>query len=166
MTQDPRLNKFQKLNETFQIAERTINELNDFDDIDDSGKAVIEYNPDVYAEGDLLNIKMLKEDLHLIRSVLLSNVQKGKLIIDAISRDIAESGAFSDSKMIEALSSLIKNTNSSLKDLSSIFKDLYEIENSKKNKPAPASSETGTTNTQNNIFVGNAKDILEMLSNK
>lgn len=159
MSQDPRLQKFQKLNETFEIAEKTLSDLED-----DFEGALVEYTPQEDDSEELISIQMLKQDLFLIRSVLISNVQKGRLIIDAISRDIAADGGFSDSKMVEALSSLIKNTNSSLKELSAVFKDLHEIENGKKSKSPVVPN--GSVNTQNNIFVGNAKDILDMLGKK
>ena len=67
-------------------------------------------------------------------------------------------------KISKIYSSLIKNTNSSLKELSAVFKDLHEIENGKKSKSPVVP--TGSVNTQNNIFVGNAKDILDMLGKK
>lgn len=112
---------------------------------------------------ELLSLDTLKSDLKNAREILLSNTQKGKLIIDQITQTIIEDN-YGDPKLVDAVANLIKHTNSSLKDLSSMYKDLQDLEDRKKSRK-PTENPQSIQNTQNNIFVGNAKDILEMLSN-
>jgi hypothetical protein len=66
--------------------------------------------------------------------------------------------------LVDACANLIKSTNSSLKELSGIFKELNEIDE-RKNKKLPTVPET-QTNVQNNIFVGNANDLMSLLNNR
>jgi len=158
--EDARLAKFNKLNEIFEIAEETVHEI------------IIEENkldnlPTIYVEEneeeDLVSYGTLKADLKIIRETLMGSVMKGKLIIDQITIDIVENGMV-DAKLVDAVANLIKSTNSSLKELSSIFKDMQELDDKKKKK---APEQTGpVSNTQNNIFVGNASQLMELLNNK
>jgi hypothetical protein len=155
---DGKLAKFQKLNQIFEIAEDTLEDMEKEFDIP---------VPTLYEEesDDLISIGMLKADLKLIRETLMSNVAKGKAIVDSISVEIVSGGSV-DSKLIDSLANLIKATNGSMKELSGIFKELHEIEREKKVKTSTVEANNGTiTNTQNNIFVGNASDIMEMLAN-
>ena len=154
---DGKLAKFQKLNQVFGIAEETLDSMEEEFDI--SVPALYEATDD----DDLISIGMLKADLKLIRETLMSNVAKGKAIVDSISVEIVSGGSV-DSKLIDSLANLIKATNGSMKELSGIFKELHDIEREKKVK-SPVPTEAGTVNnTQNNIFVGNASDIMDMIS--
>jgi hypothetical protein len=155
---DGKLAKFQKLNQVFEIAEDTLESMEDEFDIP---------VPVLYEEEEteeLISINMLKSDLRLIRETLMSNVAKGKAIVDSISVEIVSGGSV-DSKLIESLASLIKATNGSMKELSAIFKELHDIEREKK-KATKAPEGAMITNTQNNIFVGSASEIMDMIANR
>jgi hypothetical protein len=123
--------------------------------------------PTIYVEAEdreeLITIKQLKCDLKLIRETLIGTVHQGRLIIDTITKDIVQNGMV-DAKLVDACANLIKSTNSSLKELSGIFKELNEIDE-RKNKKLPTVPET-QTNVQNNIFVGNANDLMSLLNNR
>lgn len=152
-----KLKKFQKLNDIFDMAETTVNDLDDE-----------QYSTDVAIfvddnEDELITTKTLRNDLKIIRETLLSTIQKGKSIIDTITIDIVQNGMV-DSKLVDAVANLIKSTNSSMKDLSSIFKDLQDLEDRKKNRTIKTDAVQQISNTQNNIYVGNASQLLEMLN--
>lgn len=151
--------KLDKLSQIFDMAEETIHEI-----VIEEDKISL---PTIYVEAEdrdeLITIKQLKCDLKLIRETLIGTVHQGRLIIDTITKDIVQNGVV-DAKLVDACANLIKSTNSSLKELSGIFKELNEIDE-RKNKKIPAGPET-QTNVQNNIFVGNANDLMSLLNNR
>ena len=153
--------KLDKLSQIFDMAEETIHEIV-IEDEDDKISL-----PTIYVESEdreeLITIKQLKSDLKLIRETLIGTVHQGRLIIDTITKDIVQNGLV-DAKLVDACANLIKSTNSSLKELSGIFKELNEIDE-RKNKKLPTVPET-QTNVQNNIFVGNANDLMSLLNNR
>ena len=153
--------KLDKLSQIFDMAEETIHEII-IEDEDDKISL-----PTIYVESEdreeLITIKQLKSDLKLIRETLIGTVHQGRLIIDTITKDIVQNGLV-DAKLVDACANLIKSTNSSLKELSGIFKELNEIDE-RKNKKLPTVPET-QTNVQNNIFVGNANDLMSLLNNR
>ena len=112
----------------------------------------------------VITIKQLKCDLKLIRETLIGTVHQGRLIIDTITKDIVQNGMV-DAKLVDACANLIKSTNSSLKELSSIFKELNEIEERKKKNGQPTQPQE-QTNVQNNIFVGNANELMNLLNGR
>lgn len=153
--------KLDKLSQIFDMAEETIHEIV-IEDEDDKISL-----PTIYVEAEdreeLITIKQLKSDLKLIRETLIGTVHQGRMIIDTITKDIVQNGLV-DAKLVDACANLIKSTNSSLKELSGIFKELNEIDE-RKNKKLPTVPET-QTNVQNNIFVGNANDLMSLLNNR
>lgn len=151
--------KLDKLSQIFDMAEETIHEI-----VIEEDKISL---PTIYVEAEdreeLITIKQLKCDLKLIRETLISTVHQGRLIIDTITKEIVQNGMV-DAKLVDACANLIKSTNSSLKELSGIFKELNEIDE-RKNKKLSTVPET-QTNVQNNIFVGNANDLMSLLNNR
>lgn len=159
--------KLDKLSKVFDMAEETITELviedeEDFDTTQSSNLPCLYHEPEEIEE--LITIKTLKSDLKLIRETLIGTVKQGRLIIDTITRDIVQSGLI-DSKLVDACANLIKSTNSSLKELSSIFKELNDIEERKNKKVQPTQPQE-QTNVQNNIFVGNANELMNLLNGR
>lgn len=152
--------KLDKLSQIFDMAEETIHEI-----VIEEDKISL---PTIYVEAEdreeLITIKQLKCDLKLIRETLISTVNQGRLIIDTITKDIVQNGLI-DSKLVDACANLIKSTNSSLKELSSIFKELNEIEERKKKNGQPTQPQE-QTNVQNNIFVGNANELMNLLNGR
>lgn len=160
--------KLDKLSKVFDMAEETITELVIEDEEDDCDVSQSSNLPCLYHEPEeieeLITIKTLKSDLKLIRETLIGTVKQGRLIIDTITRDIVQSGLI-DSKLVDACANLIKSTNSSLKELSSIFKELNDIEERKNKKVQPTQPQE-QTNVQNNIFVGNANELMNLLNGR
>lgn len=152
------MDKFEKLNETFDIAEEALEEISVV--LDDNNNL-----PEILHDeesDELLSSNLLRNDLKSIRFTILSNVQQGKKIIDRMTQEVLETGIV-DAKLIDAVANMIKSTNASLKDMSSIFKELQEIEQSNKKKNPEVN---GDINNTQNIFVGNASDLLDMLNKK
>lgn len=152
--------KLDKLSQIFDMAEETIHEI-----VIEEDKISL---PTIYVEAEdreeLITIKQLKCDLKLIRETLIGTVHQGRLIIDTITKDIVQNGMV-DAKLVDACANLIKSTNSSLKELSSIFKELNEIEERKKKNGQPTQPQE-QTNVQNNIFVGNANELMNLLNGR
>lgn len=152
--------KLDKLSQIFDMAEETIHEI-----VIEEDKISL---PTIYVEAEdrdeLITIKQLKCDLKLIRETLIGTVHQGRLIIDTITKDIVQNGMV-DAKLVDACANLIKSTNSSLKELSSIFKELNEIEERKKKNGQPTQPQE-QTNVQNNIFVGNANELMNLLKGR
>ena len=155
--------KVDKLAQIFEMAEEALTEI-----VIEDGEEVDINLPAIYVEAEdreeLITITALKSDLRLIRETLLSTVHQGKLIIETITRDIVHNGLV-DAKLVDACANLINSTNTSLKSLTSIFRELNDIEE-KKNKKNAVVIEPGNTNVQNNIFVGNANDLMSLLNNR
>ncbi len=158
--------KLDKLSQIFDMAEETITEIIIEDE--QEGPGVDISLPALYIDDEqreeLITIHALKSDLKIIRETLMGTVNQGRLIINTVTNDIVNNGLI-DAKLVDAVANMIKSTNSSLKELTSIFKELNEIEE-RKNKRLPVENPTSQTNVQNNIFVGNANDLMSLLNKR
>lgn len=168
MNKDNINTKFKVLNDTFDMAEDTLNDIQiEVDKMCNTGidiyKTPIENDSESTNTSDLVPMEMLRSDFTIIRETLISNVLKGKLIINTITDDVI-SGNIIDARSIEAVANLIRATNGSLKELSNIFKEFQDIDDTKKkNKTDNSNSSNTQINNTQNIFVGTSADLLDLL---